>query len=320
MLQGEKESRKGEIEKLKEIFAEKQAERSALEEMLRQDRSRFLSLKELQDNYEGFEKGVKSILLRKKEDPERWKWILGVVADIFEPEPQYEVPLEAVLGQRLQYLIVEGEKEGMEAIAFLKKESLGRGSFIPIGVTGNGGQERSSQAGREGKPLPLLQFVHVKEGFAPIAKFLIGEVGVVEHLDEALDWIKKEETFGTLVTLEGDVVERSGVISGGSRDQGLSILERRREIREFERKTQEEEAACRKAYEEEGGLQKEITEKESQLENKKKEIQEKEIELLHQERDVEGLRKEILNSSRRWKFSSLKEKNSKGRNRISKKG
>jgi chromosome segregation protein len=292
-LQEEKERWEGENEKLSEALRAKRTERSALEEMLRQDRSRFLSLKELQENYEGFEKGVKSILLQKKEEEEKWKRVLGVVADLFEPEPQYEVPLEAVLGQRLQYLIVEDEKEAMEAIGLLKKESRGRGSFIPIGVKGNGDHHQSSKAGEKGEPLPLLQFVRVKEGFAPIAQFLIGEVGVVDRLEEAFQWIKQEEAFGTLVTLEGEVVERSGVVSGGSLDQGLSILERRRVIRELEKKTAEEEEACQKAYEEEGGLQKEITEKEGLLERRKKEIQEKEIELLHQERDLEGLRKEL---------------------------
>jgi chromosome segregation protein len=142
--------------------------------------------------------------------------------------------------------------------------------------------------------LPLLQFINVEEGFAPIAEFLIGDVGVVEHLDGALHWLRKEERFGTLVTLEGDIVERSGVVSGGSRDQGLSILERRREIRDLERRVKEEEEKCRKVYEEEERLQQEMTERETQLENRKKEIQEKEIELLHQERDLEGVRKEIL--------------------------
>jgi len=293
-LKEEKERWEGEIEKLKGVLAEKQAKRSSLEEMLRQDRSRFLSLKELQENYEGFEKGVKSILLRKKEEQEKWESILGVVADILEPEPKYEVPLEAVLGQRLQYLIVEGEKEAMEAIAFLKRESLGRGSFVPIGVKGNGNLDQSFQGGEQGRPSPLLQFVNVKEGFAPIAEFLIGDVGVVEHLEGAFHWIKKEGEFGTLVTLEGEVVERSGMISGGSRDQGLSILERRREIRDLERKVKEEEEKCRRVYEEEERLQQEMVERENQLENRKKEIQEKEIELLHQDRDLEGLRKEIL--------------------------
>jgi len=294
LLLEEKERWEGEIEKLKGLLAERHAERSEWEEMLRQDHSRFLSLKELQENFEGFEKGVKSILLRKKEEQEKWEKILGVVADILEPEPEYEVPLEVVLGQRLQYLIVEGEKEPLEAIALLKKESLGRGSFVPVGVRINETHDRSYQSGEEGKPLPLLQFVNVKEGFTPIAEFLIGDVGVVEHLDKALDWIKKEGGFGTLVTLEGDLVERSGVVSGGSRDQGLGILERRREIRELEGKIREEEGRCRKAHEEEERLQQEIAERESRLEDRKKEIQEKEIELLHQERDLEGLRKEIL--------------------------
>jgi chromosome segregation protein len=299
LLKEEKARWEGEIERLGAVLSGKQTERSGLEEILRQDRSRHLSLKELHENYEGFERGVKSILLRKREEQERWQRILGVVADIVESEPKYEVPLEAILGQRLQYLIVESEGEAMEAIQCLKKESLGRGSFIPIGVQGNGNHNRSIQTEEGGKPLPLLQFVNVKEGFAAIAEFLIGDVGVVDHLEGALHWIKKEEGFGTLVTLEGEVVERSGVISGGSLDQGLSILERRREIRELEKKIGVEEEVCQRAYEEEERLQREMVEREGQLENKKKEIQEKEIELLHQERDLEGWRREILQSHQR---------------------
>ncbi len=292
-LQGEKEKWEGEIEKLREVLYSKQRERATLEETLREDRSRYLSLKELQENYEGFEKGVKSILLQKREEQEKWKRIVGVVADLFEPEPPYEVPLEAALGQRLQYLIVEDEKEAVEAISLLKRESLGRGSFIPLGVKENGEGAPSFREGEKGKPYPLLQFVRVKENFAPIAHFLVGGVGVVDHLEEAFQWIKKENTFETLVTLQGEVVERSGVISGGSHDQGLSILERKRVIRELEKKTAEEAEAYRKVHEEEGHLQREIVEKESLLEERKREIQEKEIELLHQERDLEGLRKEL---------------------------
>jgi chromosome segregation protein len=290
VYQEEKVRWEGELEGLKETFHQRQTERSVLEETLRQDRSRYLSLKELQENYEGYEKGVRSILLRKREEQEKWKGILGAVADILEPNPQYEIPIEAVLGQRLQYLIVAGDTEAMEAISFLKRESLGRGSFLPIGVKGNPAQSFYTE---EGRPVPLLKFVNVKEGFAPIAEFLIGDVGVVEHLEGALHWIKKEGGFGTLVTLEGEVVERSGVISGGSIDQGLSLLERRREIKDLEQRVSQAEEECRKAYQEEERLQKEMGEKEIQLEERRRGIQEKEIELLHQERDLEGLKKEI---------------------------
>ena len=138
-----------------------------------------------------------------------------------------------------------------------------------------------------------MRFVKVKEGFDPIAQFLIGDVGVVEGWEEALPWMSQENGFGTLVTLEGDVLERSGVMSGGSRDQGLSILERRREIRELERRIREGEEAYRSAFEEEQRLQQEIAERESRLEKRKGEIQEKEVELIHKERDQQHLEKEI---------------------------
>ena len=289
--QEEKIRWEGEVEGLKDVSRRRQTERSAVEEILRQDRSRYLSLKELQENYEGYEKGVRSILLRRKEEQEGWKGILGSVADILEPDPKYEIPLEAVLGQRLQYLIVEGEKEGVGAIGFLKRESLGRGSFIPKEVEGIGLKNRISQG--EGEPIPLSQFVSVKEGFGTIGAFLIGDVGVVEGWEEAVHWMKKGGGFGTLVTLEGDILESSGVISGGSRGQGLGLLERRREIRDLEQRVNEKEEECRKASAEEERLQKEIREKEIRLEGRREEIQEKGIELLHQERDLEGLNKEI---------------------------
>ena len=291
IYQEEKAQWERELEGVKEVLRLRQAERTALEEALRQDRSRYHSLKELQENYEGYEKGVRSLLLRKKEEQERWKGLLGTVADILEPDPKYEIPLEAVLGHRLQYLIVEGEQEGMEGMAFLKTESLGRGSFIPKGIQAI--QKEKKIPREEESPHPLSRFVKVKEGFDSIAEFLIGDVGVVERWEEALQWMKKNGGFGTLVTLEGDILQSSGIISGGSRDQGLGLLERRREMRSLEKRVKESEEECRKAYEEEERLQREIRERENRLESRRKEIQEKEIELLHRERDLEGLKKDL---------------------------
>ncbi|MGQ9508242.1 MAG: chromosome segregation protein SMC [Thermodesulfobacteriota bacterium] len=290
-LQEEKERLERVLEGLRWELEDKMKKRLTIEEELRQNRSRYLSLKEFQENYEGFDKGVKSILLQKRKEEKKWERILGIVADIFEPDPPYEIPLEAVLGDRLQYLIVEGEEEAKEAIHFLKRESLGRGSFIPAGVKRNRREDLNQSEGNEG-PLPLLQFVKVKDGFSSLAEFLIGDVGVVHHLEEALQWIKKENRFRTLVTREGEVIERSGVISGGSLDQGLSLLERRRLIKDLEKKVREEEEVCRRIYEEEEGLQQEIAQREDQLERIKKEIQAREMELFHQGRDQEALRKE----------------------------
>ncbi len=153
--------------------------------------------------------------------------------------------------------------------------------------------ENRPYSGEGELPLPLSQFIGVKEGFAAIADYLIGDVGVVKGWEEALLWMKKEGGFKALVTLEGDVFERSGIILGGSRDQGLGLLERRREIRDLEGKVREEEERRREALEAEKRLGQEIQEKERRLEERKRELQEKEIELLHRERDLEGLTKEI---------------------------
>lgn len=289
----EKETLEREIGKLKAMMSSKEVERSAIEERVRQDRSRYLSLKELQENFEGFQKGVKSILLKKREEKERWEGILGVVADILEPEPKYELPLEAVLGERLQYFIVEDKKEALDAISFLKSRSLGRSSFLPRGVKRDKDSNQGSKDIESGKPLPLMQFVNVRDSFTPLADYLIGDVGVVEDMEKALRWIEEGREFSTLVTLEGEVVERSGVISGGGLDQGLSILERRRIIRELDRRIEEGEKIYQRVFEEQERIRQEISRKEEQLEEKKREIQEKEIELLHHERDLEALNKEI---------------------------
>jgi chromosome segregation protein len=287
-----------EIERSKEILGEKQAKRYEKEEILRQDRSRYLSLRELQENFEGYEKGVRSILLRKKEDQEQWKGILGAVADILEPQPRYEIPLEAVLGTRLQALIVEGHQEGIEAIDFLRKGGLGQAHFIPRGIRTQSDESAatlllSQHMGGEGKPVPLLGLVKVKEGFASVAEFLIGRSGVVESREEAIRWMGTDGGFDTLVTLEGDIFERSGAMSGGSRDQGLGLLERRREIRELEGRIEEAEKVCQQALEEERLLQGEIASSEALLGQRRKEIQDKEIELFHKEKDLEQLGKEI---------------------------
>lgn len=288
-LQEEKSRWEGELEALKAAFGKKQTERAEAEEALRLDRSRYLSLRELQDNFEGYEKGVKAILLGKKNEEARWRGVLGTVADILEPKAGYEVPLEAVLGPRLQAVLVEDMEKGAEAIAFLKEGSLGRGIFIPRELREV--LRQGSKPLREEGPKALLRYVTVKEGFESIAEELIGHVGIVESWEEALRSIDGD--FPVLVTQGGDVLERSGAMGGGSWDQGLGLLERRREMRELEERIHRGEEAYEALRNEEEGLRQAIAGKERELDQRRKEIQEKEIELLHQERDLEELRREL---------------------------
>jgi chromosome segregation protein len=200
--------------------------------------------------------------------------IRGVVADIVQPPPELETAVEAVLGERLGNIIVESHDVGVEAIQFLKSKSEGRSSFIPIGlrslvpiaaapagsvlydVTGG-----TSVGGAGGAPVfagelpvslpvslparmpwptgegvrgPLLDLIGYDRQYDAVASYLLGDVLVVEDLNRAITLWRETKTDKTIVTLEGEVVDPHGVVTGGSRESSVGVLEQKREIRELE--------------------------------------------------------------------------------------
>src|SRR5690242_21664528 len=85
----------------------------------------------MQRNFEGYQEGVRAIMLKKQQEAVP-NGIYGLVADVIEAPESYEKALTAVLGDRLQYVIVKGHEDGVEAIDYLKREASGRGSFITM--------------------------------------------------------------------------------------------------------------------------------------------------------------------------------------------
>jgi len=159
--------------------------------------------------------------------------VYGLVAEVVEAPESYEKALTAVLGDRLQYVIVRSHEEGMEAIEYLKHESSGRGSFIP---------RQLSRWERRPLPLtepeiiaPLLDKVSVKDGFKEIAEYLLGDVVMVRDLKSGLDLWNRNGFVCTLVTPEGEVIDSMGVVTGGSLEslEG-SLLSQRRQMKELE--------------------------------------------------------------------------------------
>src|SRR3990172_9623669 len=109
---------------------EKERKMTDLKERLQEARSRLGSLEALQKNYEGYQDGVRAIMLKRQREA-AFDGVDGLGAEVVKAPESYEKALTAVLGDRLQYVIVRGHEEGMEAIEYLKHESSGRGSFIP---------------------------------------------------------------------------------------------------------------------------------------------------------------------------------------------
>ncbi|MBI3014054.1 MAG: chromosome segregation protein SMC [Candidatus Tectomicrobia bacterium] len=259
--------------------------------------SQLQTLRDLQRNYEGFARGVRSLLVQEGSGL-ALPGLKGVVAEVLETSPRFEKAVEAALGEKLQCLLVDGHETALRAISFLKDRTGGRGGFLPMQPKSNGSFAYSPNGDR-GIVGMALDLVRCPEEFRAAVYSLLGEVLVVETLQDALDLWQRHAFPGTLVTLEGDVVDPTGLVIGGG-DQGQSeggtLLARRRRIQELD----SEAVALR---EEIRGLEGRREALLRELEDLQKEqqriaalLRESEIERVNCRRDVEQQEGEI----RRW--------------------
>ncbi|MSP60201.1 MAG: chromosome segregation protein SMC [Myxococcales bacterium] len=223
---------------LKDEVARGEAEMETLRTELHRRKSRHASLEEIQARYEGFDRGTRAIM---KQKDERWG-IRGLVADVVQAPAEYEAAVEAALGGYLGSVVVESHEVGVDGIEFLKTRREGRSSFIPLKPrllpsdhTGDGAMEVVlPEALAEGTRGRLLDLVRCDEDYGAVAEALLGDVVVVDDLVRAIDLWRAGERR-TLVTVDGELVNPSGVVTGGSRDAaGAGVLQQKRELRELE--------------------------------------------------------------------------------------
>jgi chromosome segregation protein len=222
--------REAELQRLQEDLSHHEAELKEADGVLHGLRMHLNSLAEMQRRFEGYAEGVKAIMT--SEGASLRKEVIGVLADMVEVDPQYETALEVALGHMLQSLVVTGQEEALKAIAYLKEGHLGRGSFLPLDVPRV--QSPPSVTGNQHCLGPLLNFVRIKKEYRPLLEVLLDGVWLAKDLTA----MKKARTAGMeiLVTMEGDLWDRQGMLTGGSRDPSpVGILARKREITETEK-------------------------------------------------------------------------------------
>ncbi|MBI3753074.1 MAG: chromosome segregation protein SMC [Deltaproteobacteria bacterium] len=272
------------LKELEARIALQENELNGFKEGLTQTSSRLHTLRELEKNMEGFEDGVRAIVLDKKEGSGvkgQGSEIHGLVADVIETSAQYEKAVEAVLGKRLQYVIVESHEEGVEAVEYLKRQAKGRGSFIPLH-----GARLSEYTAEESSPYPdttaLISHIRVKEGYSPIARYLLGDVFLVKDLNRGIALWKSNGLDKTFVTPDGDMIDRHGVIAGGySNGKDGGILQKKREIKGLTVVVADLEKVILKTEEEIKTLKHEAEANRRNLDGLKKDSHSKEIELVN---------------------------------------
>jgi chromosome segregation protein len=275
------------VNELKEMLSGGGKALEALTQELHKRRSRRHSLEELHAKYEGFARGTRAVMQQKET---RWG-IRELFADAVEAPAEFDVAVEAVLGDRMGAVLVESQEVGVDVITQLKSKAEGRATFIPI----------NRFAAGEGKPFEpgdgvrgrFLDFVRFGDDYKGVAEQLFGDVLVVDDLITALDrWRAGDRR--TFVTLEGEIVDTDGVVTGGSREAaGAGILAQKREIRELDDTLGQLESQHNDAQFQQQQLKNELATLQNALEGMRKEAHATEMQALTLEKDLGRDREEL---------------------------
>ena len=200
------------------------------------EQSRLESLKNMTERYDGYGNSIRKVMEKKDQE----KGLLGVVADLIKVEKTYEIAVETALGGSIQNIVTDNEETAKRMITFLKQNKYGRATFLPLtSINGTAGI-RQSEALREPGVIGLANtLVKVEEKYRKLADHLLGRTVVVKQIDDGIALAKKYQQTLRIVTLEGELINPGGAMTGGAFRNSSNLLSRRREIEEFEKTVQQ---------------------------------------------------------------------------------
>jgi len=195
---------------------------------------RLRTLKELQDGYEGYQYAVKNALSYARR--EKMHGVVDVVAMLLSVPREYETAMDMALGAAMQNIVTETEQEAKALIEYLRKNKMGRATFLPISTVK--GRTLSQQ---ERKVLSMEGCIGVASelcGYDPryrgVVESLLGRTVVAKDLDHGIAIMRAGGHSFRLVTLAGDVIHSGGSMTGGSIQQkAQNLLGREREMKEL---------------------------------------------------------------------------------------
>ena len=258
----EKQKRKEEIKKLEEeqklisnLLIQKKAElKSILEELkaaekdkedielqisklseeLNGAKSKINILSNMEAYYEGYYKSIKTLMNNKDKEPVL-KSILGTVADIIKTEKKYERAVEIALGSAIQNIIVNTDSEAEEIIEYLKKNKIGRVTFLPVSMLAQRSLNSSEREVLKEKCVidTADNLIQTEPQYEAVIKNLLGRIIIVDNLNNGFKISRKLGNTVKIVTLQGDVINAGGSVTGGHISANQALLGRKREIDEL---------------------------------------------------------------------------------------
>ncbi|MCD4837325.1 chromosome segregation protein SMC [Neobacillus sedimentimangrovi] len=254
-------------------------------QLLQQAKSKKEMLEEMEEDYSGFFQGVKEVL---KVRGKKLQGIEGAVAELVTVPKEYEVALETAFGGALQHIVVDTEQNARTAIQYLKQNGYGRATFLPLSVI-KGRSLSSAQIALIqnypsfiGTAVSLIQF---DKKYSEVMNNLLGSVVIAKDLKGANELAKILQYRVRLVTLDGDIVNPGGSMTGGSvKQKTSSLLTRKGELEDLKAKLVIMEEKTKGLEETVKSLKEEVRKTEAQLE----EIREHGNELRLTEQSIKG--------------------------------
>ena len=221
--------------------------------------TRLESLRNLAERYEGYGSSIRRVM----EVRDRVRGIHGVVADLISTKKQYETAIETALGGSIQNIVTDSEETAKQLIQYLKKNKYGRATFLPLTSIGSRGGFQQDAVLKEPGVLGLAsELVEVAKEYEGLARYLLGRIVVVDGIDNAIALARKYHYSLRIVTLEGELFNSGGSMTGGAFKNSSNLLGRRREIEELE-------ALCEKAVAQVEALQYQLNDLEQRIEKDK---------------------------------------------------
>lgn len=223
------DAKKQKAEKIKQ-----DAERLARQMAEKSDRARVLE--DLEKNMEGFSGAVKAVL--KQSQSKALPGIHGTLSQLITVDNENSTAIEIALGAAMQNVVVSTESDAKRAINYLKQNNIGRATFLPISAIKPRYMEEKNLDDNFGFVDVASNLVDCDEQYRDIVENLLGRVMVVEDIDCAIAISKRYKNRYKIVTLDGQVMNPGGSMSGGSKGKGSGVLSRANLIEELKSEAQ----------------------------------------------------------------------------------
>ena len=245
------------------------------EKRIKESRLKFLI--ETEKEKEGYIKSVKSLLKDCENIKELGKGMNGVLANIIEVPEKYQIAIEMCLGASLQNIVTETEEDAKRLVEHLRKNNLGRASFLPI-TSVKGKKLDKIKGNKKGVIGIASDLIKYSKKYEQIVTNLLGRTVIVDNMDTAIKVSKQNNYTFRIITLEGDIINPSGAITGGSvTKKTVNILGRGKEIEKLQKEIKALEEKIGKQEEEKKEFEKSIEDVLEEASSLEKELQEIDI-------------------------------------------